>query len=83
MREELHEYRKAGGGTIVENTTQGIARDLPCLKQLAKESGVHIIGGAGYYVDATHSEATRKMTVEKVGEVYVSLCLCEGILAHL
>ncbi|XP_021444803.2 phosphotriesterase-related protein isoform X2 [Oncorhynchus mykiss] len=72
VREELHEYRKAGGGTIVENTTQGIARDLPCLKQLAKDTGVHIIGGAGYYVDATHSEATRKMTVEKLTDIIIS-----------
>ncbi|CAB1317280.1 unnamed protein product, partial [Coregonus sp. 'balchen'] len=72
VREELHEYRKEGGGTIVENTTQGIARDLPCLKQLAKDTGVHIIGGAGYYVDATHSEATRKMTVEKLTDIIIS-----------
>ncbi|KAL0966258.1 hypothetical protein UPYG_G00293060 [Umbra pygmaea] len=72
VREELHEYRTAGGGTIVENTTQGLSRDLPCLKQLAKDTGVHIVAGAGYYVDATHSDATRKMTVEKLSDVIVT-----------
>uniref|UniRef100_A0A3P9LW68 N-acetyltaurine hydrolase n=1 Tax=Oryzias latipes TaxID=8090 RepID=A0A3P9LW68_ORYLA len=72
VRDELLAYRKAGGGTIVENTTTGIDRDLPTLKQLAKDTGVHIIAGAGFYVDATHSEATRKMSVEKLTDVIVS-----------
>lgn len=66
VREELLAYRRAGGGTIVENTTTGIVRDLPALKQLAKDTGVHIIAGAGYYVDCTHSEDTRRTSVEKV-----------------
>lgn len=66
VRDELLAYRKAGGGTIVENTTTGISRDLPTLRQLAKDTGVHIIAGAGYYVDCTHTEATKRMSVEKV-----------------
>lgn len=66
VRDELLLYRKAGGGTIVENTTTGIDRDLPTLRQMAKDTGVHIVAGAGYYVDCTHTEATKKMSVEKV-----------------
>lgn len=72
VREELLAYRKAGGGTIVENTTTGIDRDLPTLKQLAKDTGVHIIAGAGYYVDCTHTEDTKKMSVEKLTDIIVS-----------
>lgn len=67
VRDELLAYRRAGGGAIVENTTTGIERDLPALKQLAKDTGVHVIAGAGYYVDCTHSEDTRRTSVEKVG----------------
>ncbi len=74
VKEELLCYRKAGGGSIVENTTTGITRNLPILRQLAKETGVHIIAGAGYYVDVTHSDETRKMTVEKV---------CVGVVTTL
>lgn len=66
MRDELVCFKKAGGGTIVENTTTGISRDLLALRQLAKDTGVNIVAGAGYYVDATHSDETRKMTVEEV-----------------
>lgn len=72
VREELLVYRQAGGGTIVENTTTGIDRDLPTLKQLAKDTGVHIIAGAGFYVDCTHTEVTRRMTVEKLTDIIVS-----------
>ncbi|XP_022046838.1 phosphotriesterase-related protein [Acanthochromis polyacanthus] len=72
VRDELLAYRKAGGGTIVENTTTGIERDLPTLRQLAKDTGVHIIAGAGYYVDCTHTEATKKMSVEKLTDIIVS-----------
>lgn len=72
VRDELLAYRRAGGGTIVENTTTGIERDLPTLRQLAKDTGVHIIAGAGYYVDCTHSEATKGMSVEKLTDIIIS-----------
>lgn len=72
VRDELLAYRRAGGGTIVENTTTGIERDLPTLRQLAKDTGVHIIAGAGYYVDCTHSEATKGMGVEKLTDIIIS-----------
>ncbi|KAJ4937250.1 hypothetical protein JOQ06_001829 [Pogonophryne albipinna] len=72
VRDELLAYRKAGGGTIVENTTTGIDRDLPTLKQLSKDTGVHVIAGAGYYLDCTHTEATKRMSVEKLTDIIVS-----------
>ncbi|XP_036375186.1 phosphotriesterase-related protein [Megalops cyprinoides] len=72
VREELLAYRRAGGGTIVENTTTGISRDVSTLQRLARETGVHIVAGAGYYVDVTHSDEMRKMTVEKLTDIIVS-----------
>lgn len=72
VRDELLAYRRAGGGAIVENTTTGLERDLPTLRQLAKDTGVHIVAGAGYYVDCTHSEETRRTSVEKLTDVMVS-----------
>nr|XP_046265051.1 phosphotriesterase-related protein-like [Scatophagus argus]XP_046265052.1 phosphotriesterase-related protein-like [Scatophagus argus] len=72
VRDELLAYKKAGGGTIVENTTTGIDRDLPTLRQMARDTGVHIVAGAGYYVDCTHTEATKRMSVEKLTDIIVS-----------
>ncbi|CAL8280631.1 unnamed protein product [Lota lota] len=69
VREELLAYKKAGGGTIVDNTTTGIDRDLPTIRQMSKDTGVHVIGGAGYYVDSTHTEATKGMSVEELSDI--------------
>ncbi|XP_009989934.1 PREDICTED: phosphotriesterase-related protein-like, partial [Tauraco erythrolophus] len=65
VKEELLHFKAAGGGTIVENTTTGIDRDVNTLKKLAEETGVHIIAGAGFYVGSTHSSQTQAMTVEQ------------------
>lgn len=66
VKEELLYFKAQGGGALVENTTAGISRDVQTLKWLAEETGVHIISGAGFYVDATHSSETRAMSVEQV-----------------
>ncbi|XP_028328889.1 phosphotriesterase-related protein-like isoform X1 [Gouania willdenowi] len=72
VREELHAFRRAGGGCVVENTTTGIQRDVHTLRQLSVDTGVHVIAGAGFYVDATHSEHTRNSSVEQLTEVLLS-----------
>eukprot|EP00062_Callorhinchus_milii_P013052 gi/632960733/ref/XP_007896361.1/ PREDICTED: phosphotriesterase-related protein [Callorhinchus milii] len=72
VKEEMLHFKKMGGGTIVDNTTTGIHRDVQTLKRLSQETGVHVIAGAGYYVGATHSAETLNMTVEKMTDVLVS-----------
>uniref|UniRef100_A0A8C9AM66 N-acetyltaurine hydrolase n=1 Tax=Prolemur simus TaxID=1328070 RepID=A0A8C9AM66_PROSS len=71
VKEELLYFKAQGGGALVENTTTGISRDVRTLKWLAEETGVHIISGAGFYVDATHSSETRAMSVEQLTDVLV------------
>ncbi|XP_023378651.1 phosphotriesterase-related protein [Pteropus vampyrus] len=66
IKEELLYFKAKGGGALVENTTTGISRDVQTLKRLAEETGIHIISGAGFYVDATHTSETRAMSVEQV-----------------
>ena len=66
IKEELLDFKAKGGGALVENTTTGLSRDVRTLKWLAEETGVHIIAGAGFYVDATHSSETRAKSVEQV-----------------
>nr|XP_009936219.1 PREDICTED: phosphotriesterase-related protein isoform X2 [Opisthocomus hoazin] len=71
VKEELLQFKAAGGGTIVENTTTGIGRDMNTLKKLAEETGIHIIAGAGFYVASTHSSQTQAMTVEQLTGIIV------------
>lgn len=72
VKEELLQFKKAGGGTIVENTTTGICRDVKTLRRLSQETGVHVIAGAGFYVGATHSPETQNMTVENLTGILVN-----------
>ena len=49
-------YKQVGGRTIVETTTLGIGRDPLGLARIARATGLNVIMGAGYYVDAVHPE---------------------------
>ncbi|ODM99152.1 Phosphotriesterase-related protein, partial [Orchesella cincta] len=64
MLDEVLRYKSAGGGTIVENTVEGIGRNLGVLKQLSVDSGVTIIAGTGFYVAAAQSHSVLNYKVE-------------------
>ena len=49
-------YMRAGGSTVVDATTIGIGRDPLALTRIARASGLNIVMGAGFYVDAVHPE---------------------------
>jgi phosphotriesterase-related protein len=53
---EASRYRRVGGGTIVDATTRGIGRDPMALARISRATGVHVVMGAGYYVDRVHPE---------------------------
>ena len=57
-------YREVGGGAIVDATSMGIGRDPDALVQISRGSGVHIVMGAGFYVDAVHPEDMDERNVE-------------------
>ncbi len=61
---ELGKFREVGGGAIVDATTAQIGRNPDALAQISRESGVHIIMGAGFYVDAVHPEDMDERTEE-------------------
>jgi phosphotriesterase-related protein len=47
-------YKMVGGKTIVDATSKGIGRDPMALRRIASVSGLNVIMGSGYYVDASH-----------------------------
>lgn len=49
---EVARFAKAGGGAIVELTIRGIAPDPHGLKSVSETTGIRIIAGTGYYIDA-------------------------------
>ena len=66
LAEELKRYRDAGGDSIVDATPPGLGRDARVLEWLATESGVNIIAGCGFYVEATHPARLHQWSVEDI-----------------
>ncbi len=52
--EELNLYRQYGGSSVVEVSSLGLGRDPVGLARISRATGVHIIMGSSYYVDAAH-----------------------------
>jgi phosphotriesterase-related protein len=61
-------YKRAGGGTIVDATTLGIGRDPLGLARIARATGLNIVMGAGYYVDAAHPKSMDGMAESDLAE---------------
>jgi phosphotriesterase-related protein len=67
-------YKRAGGDTIVEATSRGIARDPIGLREIARAAGVHIVMGSSYYLNATHpadmdTKSEDQIAAEIVGDI--------------
>ncbi|XP_048487822.1 phosphotriesterase-related protein [Plutella xylostella] len=56
VKNDVGYYKKFGGGTIAENTTEGLKRDLAFYKEVSKETGVHIVQGTGFYLAQTQGQ---------------------------
>ena len=47
-------FRDAGGGTVVDQTPIGLGRDPRALLAIARQTGLNVVMGCGYYVHARH-----------------------------
>jgi phosphotriesterase-related protein len=65
---ELKEFKKAGGKTIVDATSQGLGRDPHLLKSLALSTGLNVIAGSGYYTYDTHPPDMAKKTIKELAD---------------
>jgi len=75
---EVRMYANVGGGAIVDATPAGIGRDPATLARISRESGVHIVMGAGFYVDAAHPEGMDERSVESLA-LEIAADLTEGV----
>ncbi|KAE8739689.1 hypothetical protein FOCC_FOCC014783 [Frankliniella occidentalis] len=57
-------FKMAGGGTIVENTTHGLKRQIKLMETISKNTGVNIIAGCGYYLESTQPGSVRNLSEE-------------------
>lgn len=67
-RSELERFRDAGGQTIVELTTPDTGRDIGALARLASASGVKVVAGTAFYIDAAHPAYVRDESVNAIAQ---------------
>lgn len=75
---EVLEWRKAGGDSIVDVTTDDFGRDVDLLYGISRTTGVNIIAGCGYYVDASLKQSIKALTVQQMTEIILR-DLTEGV----
>lgn len=51
---DLIDFQNLGGGAIVDATPLDLGRNPEALAELSRSSGLHVIMGTGYYLEATH-----------------------------
>lgn len=52
--DEVNLFKEHGGSSLVDATSVGIARDPLGLARISRETGVNVVMGSSYYVDAAH-----------------------------
>jgi phosphotriesterase-related protein len=70
-RDEALLFKHAGGRTLVDPTNRGLARDPLALARLSRATGLHVIMGSGYYVDAAHPADMGAKTVDGIAREIV------------
>ncbi|UCB46025.1 MAG: phosphotriesterase-related protein [Spirochaetota bacterium] len=71
LSDEVAKFGHWGGKTIVEVTNEGIGRDPLGLQQVSRRSGVQIIMGSGYYIDASLPSEMSSRSAENIADEIV------------
>ena len=75
---EVMAFKNAGGATMVDASSPGIGRDVRQLRKIAERTGLNVVVGTGYYVEATHPAEMATMTDEEAAAMMIRE-LTEGI----
>ena len=68
---EIEYFQNAGGCTVVDATTVGLGRDPELLRKVANRTGLHIIAGAGYYVESAQKSSDLAISQQDIEEQIV------------
>ena len=75
---EVTKYRDVGGGAIVDATSTGISRNPDALVRISRETGVHVVMGSGFYVEAAHPADMDERGVEDLAREIIG-DIVEGV----
>ncbi|HYC01437.1 MAG TPA: hypothetical protein VEC57_20060 [Candidatus Limnocylindrales bacterium] len=75
---EAAEFKKHGGGTIINMDLEGIGRNVPALQQIARATDLHIVASTGWYIQGAHPARIAGMSIEEMADIMIGEIL-EGI----
>jgi phosphotriesterase-related protein len=68
---ELADVVALGGRTVVDPTCQGIGRDPRALLRISQATGLNVVMGGGFYLQASHPERVRGMSATDIADEIV------------
>ena len=68
---EVGAFAAVGGRAIAEMTVAGWGRDASVLRDISRQSGIHVIATSGYYVEDCHPDFAHDATVEELTDFLV------------
>lgn len=75
---EVAEFKKHGGGTIVDMDLEGIGRDVAAMVEISRATGLHVIASTGWYIQGAHPAHIADRSVEELADIMTREIL-EGI----
>lgn len=75
---EVADFKRAGGGTLVEVTPIGQGRNAAGLRRVSQMSGVNIIANTGFYIEAGHPAYVAEKSIDELAAILVD-DITEGI----
>ena len=67
-RDELAEFREAGGQAIVDMSTPGLRVDVSALPSISERSGVRIVTGTGMYIDRSRPDWFADASIDELAD---------------
>ena len=64
--DELFKYKLAGGNSVVDTTSIGIARDPLALARMSRQTGVNVVMGASHYVPVSYPADLEKKAEQAI-----------------
>jgi phosphotriesterase-related protein len=89
--QELQRFVERGGRTVVDPTNVGIGRDPQALQRISRRTGLNIVMGAGFYLEPSHPEFVKTMSVEAIAQRIAADCgaldekpeVCAGLIGEI
>lgn len=68
--EELTFLTEVGGSGIVDLSNIGLGREVEKLREVSRRTGLHIISGAGCYINDSHPEWVERISEDDLAQVF-------------